>query len=78
MYKTKVAKVSNFQAKCSTHPSLTILFTPAVKNVGKGWPISVTRVPVTDGVLAAAVAQDNIGWINFVLDRSTPQWLTVQ
>merc|ERR1712115_111441 len=35
-------------------------------------------VPARDGILAAALAQEDIGWMNFVLGRWTPQWLTVQ
>ena len=56
MYKTKMAEFSDLLAKHCTHPYRTVLFTQALMHVGEGQPVSLTWVPMKDGVLAVAVA----------------------
>ena len=78
VYQTKVSEVSDLLTARQTHPSLTVLFTRALNRVGNDQPVVLDQVPTKDCVLETALAQDDIGWMNFVLSRWTPQWLKVQ
>ena len=56
VYQTKVSKVSDLLSARQTHPSLTVLFTCALKRVGDNQPVVLDQVPTKDGVLATALA----------------------
>lgn len=47
-------------------------------NVGENRALSSSFFPLNHGICKVAIAQEEIGWMNFVLDGWTSRWLAVQ
>ena len=64
--------------KEQTCPDLTAAILCIFGNVGQNHPLPTATFPPTHGVCDAAIAQEGIGYMNFVLGHWTTKWLVVQ
>ena len=64
--------------KQQTCPDLTAAILCIFGSLGHNRTLTAAFFPTANGVCAAAVAQEEIGWVNFVLGRWTTRWLVVQ
>ena len=64
--------------KEQTCPDLTAAILRIFGNVGQNCTLPTATFTSTNGVCDAAIAQEEIGWMNFVLGCRTTRWLVVQ
>ena len=74
----KKLELNLFLRKQQTCPDLTAAILRIFGMVGQNRTLTAASFPLAHGVRSAAIAQEEIGWVNFVLGRWTTRWLVVQ